>query len=213
MPILVLKRKFGGPPSKAEITDLVVGPNLGDRDKGKEAIASILDPMKDLLAVYDFLDKLDDVIGRYADMLKEMSEAEKKLSEFKSQLSANDATFSKQLKEQTAKIAPTNKKLADLTGEVTTLEATRDALVADIEAQQSAKLELTKTVEKEYARTRRKLEAETEAKIAAQWTKVSAEESAVRDRMKEMEDKIAAAKKVLEDLAEEKRKFIVRLSQ
>lgn len=188
MSVVVLKRKFEAPPSKDEILGLVAG-NVGDHTKAKSALLTLLAPMKDLLALLEYVETIDMRATQLAEIVKEQDGAQKETEDLKAKVVAARAQY-----EATAK------KVAQITTQIADLEAQRDAVKAQVESEEQAKLRVNKTVSDEYDRLR-----------AEMFAKVADEEAGARKNLREINAKITAAAADLESLHEKRRQFIASL--
>jgi chromosome segregation ATPase len=204
MGIVIMKRRFEAPPSKEIILSLVIGDNIGNKDKAKAALEGILTPMKDLLALYQFVDGLDVAARNYADLLKEKDDLTAEVATIKTQRDFAKADFDKATKAQqnaaAKQVADATAKVGALTNQVADLEKQKVDLSKEIEDEQTAKLRVNKAVSDEYDRLR----AEMLAKVAT-------EEDAARKNLKAIEGKTSTAQAELDSLAEKKRMFIASL--
>jgi chromosome segregation ATPase len=163
MSIIVLKRRFEAAPSKDDILSLLVGDAVGNKDNAKTALEGILAPMKDLLALYQFVDNLGTASENFANLLEEFRVVDESLVKLKEEVSTSKANFTKVTATQKAKLGELSDKIAELEKAKTSLEdaqAARDrmntAMVAEVEA---AKKEMLAGVAQDVAKAKDKLVA------------------------------------------------------
>lgn len=195
MSIVILKRRFEAPPDRDEILSLLVGDNVGDAAKAKVSLGSMLALMKDLLALYQFMDNLDMVAEKYADLLKEKEAVSAAVSGVKADLVFAKNEFDKATKIQGAALAKvtadTSAQIASLAAQVSELETSKANLAKEIENEQTAKLRLNAAVSAEYDRLR----AEMLAKVAE-------EEKAAKASLKVILPQLEAAKVELAEVTD-----------
>src|SRR5512135_665936 len=107
MAIVMMGKQFDAPPSKDEILGLVTD-QAGDRSKAKAALTKTLAPMKDLLALYQYIDEIDKSADRVAGLIAEQKKAESDLADLK----AKTAAARKTADNQAAKVAELNGLIA-----------------------------------------------------------------------------------------------------
>jgi chromosome segregation ATPase len=186
MGIVVLKRRFESAPNKGEIINLLVGDNVGNKDNAKAALEGILSPMKDLLALYQYVENMEDTAAQYADMLKEQEAVKASIDSLKSStVNAKKAYDAAQ-----AKVVSVNADIANL-------EQQKSDLAQEVEDAGVAKLRANKAVSDEYDRLR----AEMLAKVAR-------EEQEAQTQLTQIKTRILAAQAELDNLAEAKREFL-----
>ncbi len=200
MSLIVLRRTFDSVPTQNDILKLMVGDNVGDKDKVKDALRNILSPMKDFLALYQYLDMLETAAGQYADLLKEQETLTAEIADVKAQLGSAKDAFGEATKAQKAATATANGKIAGLTTQISELETRKANVSKEIEDEQIAKLRINQAISDEYDRLREKMLA----KLA------DAEKEATKT-LTAIEVKVEAAQTNLDDLTEKKRRFIASL--
>jgi len=229
MSVIVLKKRFEAPPSKEEIYSLLVEENLGDKAKAKDALVNILAPMKDLLALYGFMDSLDSVTTKYSDLLKEQDAVNVEMVSLRAKLLANKSDYDNTTIAQTIKIK-------ELDGKIIELESSLDSLTAKIETEEQAKARIAKITSDEYDKLQTDMikkvadneklatrelgviQSKTKA-LSEEYNKlklkmlqrVAEEEKSSLKVLDEIQAKIKAGQKGLDDLEEKKRKFIASL--
>ena len=200
MSLIVLRRTFDSVPTQNDIFKLLVGDNVGDKDKAKDALRNILAPMKDFLALYQYLDVLETAAGQYAKLLKEQEALTAEVADVKTQLGFAKDAFGEATKAQKAATLTASGKIAALTTQISELETRKKNLAGEIEDEQLAKIRINKAISDEYDRLREKMLA----KLA------DAEKEATKT-LTAIEVKVEAAQTNLDDLTEKKRRFIASL--
>src|SRR5512135_1242397 len=130
MAIVMMGKQFDAPPSKDEILGLVTE-QAGDRSKAKAALTKTLAPMKDLLALYQYIDEIDKSADRVAGLIAEQKKAESDLADLKAKTAAakkaNDAQMDRSMK---------------LVDEISNLEKTKADLAKEITDEQTARVRM-----------------------------------------------------------------------
>lgn len=188
MAIVMMGKQFEAPPSKDEILGLVTD-QAGDRSKAKAALMKILAPMKDLLALYQYIDEIDKAADKVVALATERQTVEADLADLK----AKTATTRKVADNQATKVAELNTLIADL-------EQTKENLAKEITDEQTARVRMNDNLSREYDALRKEMLA-----------KVVVEEKAATAKLKGINAAVVDAQKVLDEMAEKKRAFIASL--
>lgn len=199
-------KECGKPPlDKKEILELVVVNGAEGVGRSKTTLENLLTPMKDLVALYQFLDNVDAAAGRYADLLQEQEALTSEVASVKANLVSAKGEFDSATKIQGAALAKvtsdTSTQIASLAAQVADLEKIKADLSKQIKDKQVEKLRLNAEVSAEYKRLRVEMLA-----------KCADEEKAVRRKnLEALEAKVKAAQAELDSLVEKKRQFLASL--
>lgn len=188
MAIVMMGKQFEAPPSKDEILGLVTDQG-GDRSKAKAALTKTLAPMKDLLALYQYIDEIDKSADKVAALASERQKVEAELADLKAKTAtakkANDAQVDR------------GTKLAD---EISNLEKTKADLAKEITDEQTARVRMNENLSREYDALRKEM-----------YAKIAKEEDDATFRLKAINAAVDAAQRTLDEMAEKKRAFIASL--
>lgn len=193
MSVFVMKRRFESPPSKDEILDLASDTTLGDRAKVRDALTHLLAPLKDILALLQFVDNVDKTAENLADMAAAVKGLENDLADLKSKTAsakkANDAQVDR------------GKKLVD---EISSLEETKATLSKEIIDEKTTRINMSEALAMEYENLRDKM-----------LRQVAAEEKTAKEatekRLNILNTAVTQAEKKLAVMEEKKRQFIASL--
>jgi hypothetical protein len=191
-------REYGKLPfNKKEILELVVV-DAGGVGRSRATLENLLSPMKDLAALYQFLDNVEVAAGRYAELLQEQEALTAAVAEVKAQLVTAQNDFDSATKIQEMALAnvmtDTSQRIASLESDTATKT---EYLVAQITELEKRKAILTKEIEDDQTEKLR-LSAELSAEYDLLWSemlvRVAKDEEAAKKSLNALLPKLETAK-------------------
>ena len=143
MSIEILKRHFDTVPKSADVMEILLGKDSGNRDAAKDALASILRPMQDLMDLLSLVNTMKVTADNHVLLLQEQEDLTAAVQKVRADMVTAQAEYD-------AAVAVNSGKVNDLTAQIADLEHQKDVLARTIETDQEAKIRVNKMVSDEY---------------------------------------------------------------